>query len=75
MEIHEPFHPGECFVQSKIMDIPSRFILIIIFCDGAFEYGCGSKFGGYVGTDAEPPCVEFCNFEQCSSFVKYLSYC
>jgi hypothetical protein len=38
------------------------------FLDGAFEYGGSFKFRGYVGTNAEPLCVEFCNF------VNYLSY-
>jgi hypothetical protein len=29
------------------------------------------KFLGYVVTDAEPLCVEFCNSVQCHTFVNY----
>jgi hypothetical protein len=40
------------------MDIPVNFIWIIsFFSDGAFEYGGGSTFLGYVGTNAELLCV------------------
>jgi hypothetical protein len=28
----------------KITDIPTRYVLIIVFFEGAFEYGCDSKF-------------------------------
>jgi hypothetical protein len=45
------------------MDISISFIRIITFFDGAFEYVDGAKFCGYVGTNAEPLSVEFCNFE------------
>jgi hypothetical protein len=59
----------------KPMNIPTGFIWIIIFLNGAFEYGNISKIWGYVGTD-EVICVEFCNFVQCHIFVNYLScYC
>jgi hypothetical protein len=30
------------------------------------------KFLGYVGTHAEPLCVEFCNFMQCHIFVNFV---
>jgi hypothetical protein len=56
------------------MDIPTSCILIIIFFDGALEYGGGSKFWSYVGQNAEPLCAEFCNFVQCHTVVNYL-YC
>jgi hypothetical protein len=42
---HEALHIDKwSFVHWKIMDIPTSFIWIIIFFDGAFEYGGGSKF-------------------------------
>jgi hypothetical protein len=50
------------------------FTWIIIFFDGAFEYGGISKFLGYVGTNAELLGVEFCNFGQCYIFARYLSF-
>jgi hypothetical protein len=53
------------------MDIPITIIWIIIFFDGAFECGCGSKFLGYVGGNAEPLCAEFCT--NVITFVKDLS--
>jgi hypothetical protein len=64
MEItHEPLQLDKLrFVQWEIMDILTSFIWTIIFFHGAFEYGGGPKFWGYVGTDAELFCVEFCNF-------------
>jgi hypothetical protein len=31
-------------VQWKMVDVPTRFIWIIDFFDGAFEYGGGSTF-------------------------------
>jgi hypothetical protein len=43
------------------MDIPTSLIWIIILFQEAFKYGDGVKFLGYVGTNAEPLCVEFCN--------------
>jgi hypothetical protein len=63
------------FVQRKIKDIPTSFIWITIFIDGAFEYGGGSTFWGYVATNAEPLCVDFCNFVQFHTFVSYLNCC
>jgi hypothetical protein len=60
------------FVQWKVMDIPTSYIWIVIFSDGAFSY-CGfSKFWGYVGPNAEPLCVGFCNFVQCHIFCTVL---
>jgi hypothetical protein len=61
-------------VQQKFIDTPTSFILIIIFFDEALKYGDGETFWGYVGTNAEPLCVNFCNFVQCNSFVDYLTY-
>jgi hypothetical protein len=63
-------------VQWKIMGIPTStsFILIIISFDGAFEYGGGSKLWVYVGTKAEPLCVEFCNIVQWHTFVNYFIF-
>jgi hypothetical protein len=50
---HEPLHLGKpSFAHWKITDITTNLIWIIIFFDGAFEYGGISKFWGYVGTDA-----------------------
>jgi hypothetical protein len=37
------------FAHWKIMDIPTSFIWVIFF-DGDFEYGGGSKFWCYIGT-------------------------
>jgi hypothetical protein len=60
---HEPLNLNKwIFVQWKIMEIPTSFTWIIIFLDGAFECGDGGKFWGYIGTNAEPLCVKFCNF-------------
>jgi hypothetical protein len=30
--------------------------------DETIKYGDGAKFGGYIGTEAEPLCAEFCIF-------------
>jgi hypothetical protein len=39
---HELLHLDErSFVQRKIVDIPTSFIWIIIFCNRPFEYGNG----------------------------------
>jgi hypothetical protein len=56
------------------MDIPTSFILIIIMFDEASKYGDGAKFWGYVGTEAESVCVEFCNFAPCNTFVNYFIF-
>jgi hypothetical protein len=55
------------------MDTPTSFVPVNFF-DGALEYGSGLKFSSYVGSNAEPLCVEFCNFMQCHTFVNNLSY-
>jgi hypothetical protein len=55
-------------VQWKIMDISTSFIWIVIIFDEAFKYGVGAKFGSYVGTNADPVCVEFCNLVQVVSY-------
>jgi hypothetical protein len=44
------------------------------YFDAVFKYGDGVKFLGYVGINAEPLCVEFCNFVQCHIFVNYLTF-
>jgi hypothetical protein len=48
----------------------------LCFLVGAFEYGGISKLSGYVGTNAELLCVEFCNFGQsytCNVFALLLN--
>jgi hypothetical protein len=55
-------------VHWNIVDIPTGFICIVIFFDGAFEYVVGAKIRGYVGTNAELLCVKLCN-----TFVKYIT--
>jgi hypothetical protein len=42
--------------------------------DEGFEYGDGAKFSCYIGTDAEPLCVELCKFAQYHTFVNCLAY-
>jgi hypothetical protein len=71
---NEPLHLDKwTLVHWKIMDMPTSFIWIIIFFDGAFECGGISKLWGYVGTNTELLCVEFCNFVECHVFLSYLS--
>jgi hypothetical protein len=55
--------------------LPTIFIWIIIVFAGDFEYGGVSTFWGYVGTNTELLCVEFCNFVQCNMFVIVCCYC
>jgi hypothetical protein len=43
------------------MNIPTSFIWIIILLDEVLKYCDGVRFWGYVGTNAEPLSVEFCN--------------
>jgi hypothetical protein len=69
---HVLLHLDEVLFHSKILDIPTSFICIIILFDGAFEYGSISKLWGYVGTNTELLCAEFCNFVQYQIFVSYL---
>jgi hypothetical protein len=60
---HEPLHLDKwSSVHWKIIDIPTSFIWIIIFYVGAFEYGGGSNFWGYVVTNVELLCVDTCTF-------------
>jgi hypothetical protein len=33
--------------------------------DTIFKYGDGAIFSGYVGTNSEPLCVDFCIFLEC----------
>jgi hypothetical protein len=56
------------------MDIPISFIWIINLFDAVFKYGDDAKFWGYVGINAGPHCVEFCNFVKCHNFVNYLTF-
>jgi hypothetical protein len=56
------------------MDIHINFIWIIILFDAVFKYGDGSKFWGCIVINAEPLCVEFCNFVQYHTFVNYLTF-
>jgi hypothetical protein len=55
------------------MDIPISFIWIILLFEAVFKYDDGAKFGGNVGINAEPLCVELCYFVQCRIFVNYLT--
>jgi hypothetical protein len=42
---HETLHLDKLrFVHLNVINIPTSFILTIIFFDLAFEYGSGSKF-------------------------------
>jgi hypothetical protein len=42
---HEPLQVDKrSLVQWKIVGIPASFILLIIFCNGPFEYGDGGIF-------------------------------
>jgi hypothetical protein len=40
--------------------------------DEASKHGEDEKMLGYVGTNAEPVCVDFCNFVRYQIFVNYL---
>jgi hypothetical protein len=54
---HELMHLDKwSFVQWKVMDITASFVWIFIFFHGAFEYGDGAKFWGYVGANSKPLC-------------------
>jgi hypothetical protein len=55
--------------QSKI----SRAYLQALFCDETVKYNIGANISGYVGTNAEPLCVEFCNFMQRHVLVNYVT--
>jgi hypothetical protein len=72
---HEPLHLDKwTLVWWEIMDIHISFIWIIILFDAVFKYGDGAKFWCYVVINAEPLCVEFCNFVQYHIFVNYLTF-
>jgi hypothetical protein len=58
-----------CTLKGLGHRLPTSFTWIIIFFDGAFEYGGISK----CFRNAELLCVEFCNFGQCHISVSYLS--
>jgi hypothetical protein len=60
-----------------IMDTPigHNCIITSIFFEGAFQFGDGVKFWGYVGTNAEKRLAEFCNSVQCHTSANYLTYC
>jgi hypothetical protein len=75
MEItNRPLHLDvQSSAQKKVSDVATSFIWIIILFDKALKYGDGAKFWGYVSKNAEPLCVEFCNFMHCHIFVKYLT--
>jgi hypothetical protein len=63
-ETHKPLHLDKWnLVQYRIMDMSS--IWITNFIDKAFIYGNSAKSWGYIGTNAEALCAEFCNFVQC----------
>jgi hypothetical protein len=57
------------------MNTPTSFIWIINLFDKAFKYGGGVKCWGYVGTNAEPLCVQLCNFVEYYILVNYLTFC
>jgi hypothetical protein len=54
--------------------LPTSFILSNYVFDKVFKYGDYAQFWGYVGTNAEPLCVELSNFVQ-HILVKYLTVC
>jgi hypothetical protein len=51
----------------------SRMYLQVLF-DEACKHRDGGKLVGYVGTNIEPLCIEFCNFVQCCISVNYLIF-
>jgi hypothetical protein len=72
---HEPLYLDKwTLVYGEIMDITTSFIWVIILFDAVFKNGDGAKFWGYFGINAEPLCVELCNFVQCHIFVNYLTF-
>jgi hypothetical protein len=56
-----------------IMAIPTTFIWNVILFDEAFKYINVMKFWGYVGTNTESLCVQFCNSVKCHILVEYLT--
>jgi hypothetical protein len=68
---HEPLHLGKwILVQWNIMNISTSSILIYFLFNEAFKFGDGAKFWDYVGTNAKPLCVKFCNFVQYDTHCK-----
>jgi hypothetical protein len=61
-------------VKDKDIGLPTSFIWINVLFHKAFKCGDGTKFWGYVRTNAEPLYVEFCNFVQCHVLVYYVTY-
>jgi hypothetical protein len=55
------------------MDIPTSYFWIIIMFNAVFKHEDSVKFWGHVGINAEPLCVEFCNFVQGHVFVNSLT--
>jgi hypothetical protein len=53
------------------MAIATSFIWIIIFFDGAFEYGTGAKFE--IMLEQTPNCSVY-NSVKCHNFIYYLTY-
>jgi hypothetical protein len=67
---YEPLNADKwSFVEWKIVDVPTSFVWNIIFFNGAFQYGRDSNLWGYVGTNTEPLCLEFCNFKACKIYI------
>jgi hypothetical protein len=62
-------------IQYMVMDICTIFIWNIILFYEAFKNGDNAKYWGYVCTNPEPVCVEFCNFAQCYLSLNYLTLC
>jgi hypothetical protein len=55
---HEPLDLRKwSVIQWKIMDIPARWILIVILFHWALKYADGAKFWGYVRKKDELICV------------------
>jgi hypothetical protein len=68
---YKPLHLDRSFVHWQIMDISTSFIWIIIFFDGAFEYGGIVKLWHYVGTNSKLLFTEFCNFVHCHINISF----
>jgi hypothetical protein len=60
--------------REKVMGMNTGFIWDIILLDEDFKYGDGTIFWGYVRTNTEPLCVEFCNFAQCHILMNYFKF-
>jgi hypothetical protein len=58
-------------VHWKIMDMPVSFMRISSFFNRAFEYGGGSKFWGYAGTNVGPLCAGFSTFVYRHTFADF----